>query len=247
MHRRGDIPQDLLDNSQIGCHQCGHDYSQTLFHRCCPRGTTSQGPDTTCHSAKKLSSTLPSQSQKEAVMVFVAFLHRERLSGGTVKNYLPVVRYSQISLGLGDPKIGDMTCLDYVLKRLTATPRRSRLPITPQILDQLREAWESQLHLCDASMLWAAATMRVGEAVAPSDGEYDPAYHLSYADIRTDVRKKPQYQQVHIRVSKTDPFRKGVSIFLGRAGGQLCPVPTWSVVEMRVVLSSSSVMAALLR
>ena len=166
-------------------------------------------------------------------MAFVEFLHRERLSGGTVKNYLAAVRYSQISLGLGDPKIGDMPCLDYVvkgLKRLTATPQRPRLPITPQILDQLREAWESQLHLRDASMLWAAATMcffgflRVGEVVAPSDGDYDPSYHLSYADVRADARKSPQYLQVHIKASKTDPFRKGVSIFLGRAGGQLCPV-----------------------
>ena len=39
-------------------------------------GTTSQGPDTTCHSAKKLSSNLPSQSQKEAIMAFVAFIGR---------------------------------------------------------------------------------------------------------------------------------------------------------------------------
>ena len=70
-------------------------------------------------------------------MAFVAFLHRERLSGSTVKNYLAAVRHSQISAGLGDPNIGDMPCLDYVvkgLKRLATNPQRPRLPITPEIL-----------------------------------------------------------------------------------------------------------------
>ena len=40
MHRRKDIPQDLLSllvgQQPIGCHQSGHDCSQTLFRRCCP-------------------------------------------------------------------------------------------------------------------------------------------------------------------------------------------------------------------
>ena len=30
--------------------------------------------------------------------------------------------------------------------------------------------------------------------------------------------------QVRIKQSKTDPFRKGVMVYLGRTGGELCPV-----------------------
>ena len=76
-------------------------------------------------------------------------------------------------------------------------------------------------------MLWAAATMcffgflRMGEVVTPSDSDFDASSHLMYTDVRLDNREAPQYLQVRIKASKTDPFRKGVS---GRTGGNLCPV-----------------------
>lgn len=78
---------------------------------------------------------------ERGLMAFVAFLHREGLSSSTVKNYLAAVRHSQISLSMGDPNIGEMPCLDYIvkgLKRLASTPQRPRLPITPEILEQLK-------------------------------------------------------------------------------------------------------------
>ena len=34
----------------------------------------------------------------------------------------------------------------------------------------------------------------------------------------------PQYLVVRIRASKTDPFREGVSVYLGRTKSDLCPV-----------------------
>ena len=79
-------------------------------------------------------------------------------------------------------------------------------------------------------MLWSAATLcffgflRVGEVVAPSDRGYDPEWHLSYSDVRADTRTIPDFLQVTIKASKTDPFRKGVTIFLGRTRNELCPV-----------------------
>lgn len=39
-------------------------------------------------------------------MEFAAFLFQEGLSSATAKNYLSGVRYSQIALGMGDPKNG---------------------------------------------------------------------------------------------------------------------------------------------
>lgn len=79
-------------------------------------------------------------------------------------------------------------------------------------------------------MLWAACTMcffgflRSGEIVAPTAHTFDPSYHLTLEDITIDSPAAPQLVRVHIKGSKTDPFRKGVHIFLGRTKDQLCPV-----------------------
>ena len=65
-------------------------------------------------------------------------------------------------------------------------------------------------------MLWAAATMcffgllRVGEAVSPSDPSFEAVSHLAFSDVRRDTHKNQHFLQVHIKASKTDPFRKGV-------------------------------------
>ena len=164
----------------------------------------------------------------------MASLYRGGLSGGTVKSYLAAVRHAQIALGLGDPHSAEMPQLEYVskgVKKMTAARvARTRLPITPSILLQLRQVW--QAHPCrqDASMLWAAACMcffgflRAGEVVVPSASNYDPAVHLSHGDVRAENTASPQYLEIRIKASKTDPFRKGVSIYVGRGSCDLCPV-----------------------
>ena len=79
-------------------------------------------------------------------------------------------------------------------------------------------------------MLWAACCtcffgfLRSGEITVPSAGEYDPGAHLSYGDVTLDSRESPTMAQVNIKASKTDPFRKGVSIYIGRTNNGLCPV-----------------------
>lgn len=165
---------------------------------------------------------------------FVAFLYTEGLSPGTVKSYLSAARYTQISLGLGEPNIAGMPQLEFVvkgLKRLSSSRQsRTRLPITPEILRALKRHWESDPDRQKAVMLWAAVCMcffgflRSGEIVVPSDRGYEAAVHLSYGDVRVNSITNPQFLEVLIKASKTDPFRKGVTIFLGRTGGELCPV-----------------------
>ena len=48
--------------------------------------------------------------------LFVAWLHSRQLAAGTVKNYLAAVRHTQIALGLGDPRMGNMAQLEYVIR-----------------------------------------------------------------------------------------------------------------------------------
>ena len=58
----------------------------------------------------------------------------------------------------------------------------------------------------------------------PSQKDYDGSSHLSYGDVLFDSSCAPTTVQVNIKASKTDPFRKGVAIHIGRTNNDLCPV-----------------------
>ena len=62
------------------------------------------------------------------------------------------------------------------------------------------------------------------EIVVPADSAYDRAVHLLGGDVHVDNTTDPQYLEVHIKASKTDPFRHGVSIYLGRSQADLWTV-----------------------
>ena len=66
--------------------------------------------------------------------------------------------------------------------------------------------------------------MRVGELTAPAVSLYDPDVHLCVADIAVDSLRAPSIMNITIKQSKTDPFRKGVCLAIGRTGTSLCPV-----------------------
>ncbi len=66
--------------------------------------------------------------------------------------------------------------------------------------------------------------LRSGEVVVPSEASFDPAVHLAQGDIRVDSLAFPCYLEVRIKASKTDPFRRGVTVFLGVSGAEICPV-----------------------
>ena len=69
-----------------------------------------------------------------------------------------------------------------------------------------------------------------GEAVSPSDSGFDPASHLALSDVRRDTHQNPHFLQVHIKTSKTDPFHKGVLVFLGRTQGMIVLwQPNWTI------------------
>ena len=79
-------------------------------------------------------------------------------------------------------------------------------------------------------MLWAAASLcffgflRSGEICVPSHHSYDEGVHLSFHNISVDSIEAPSSLKVRIKKSKTDPFRLGVDIFVGRTGNELWPV-----------------------
>lgn len=59
----------------------------------------------------------------------------------------------------------------------------------------------------------------------PSEAGYDASTHLSFSDVSVDSLTNPQSLQIRLKASKTDPFRTGVEVFVGRTNCPLCPVP----------------------
>ena len=66
--------------------------------------------------------------------------------------------------------------------------------------------------------------MRAGEFTVKSPLDFDPAVSLTLQDISVDRHSDSTMICIHLKQSKTDPFRHGVDIFLGRTGSGLCPV-----------------------
>ena len=108
--------------------------------------------------------------------------------------------------------------------------RRERLHMTPHILRRIKVMCEPSASDPDVVMLWAARCLgffgflRTGEMTVPSYSAYDPSVHLSYKDIAVDDLANPQTVSVFIKQSKTDLFRRGINLFVGRTSSDLCPV-----------------------
>jgi len=64
----------------------------------------------------------------------------------------------------------------------------------------------------------------VGEVVASGVSKYGCCTTLCLGDVRVKTHANSQYLEVHIKASKADPFRLGVSVFLEVTASPLCPV-----------------------
>ena len=66
--------------------------------------------------------------------------------------------------------------------------------------------------------------LRVSGFTVPNQATYDPDTHLSPADISLDNKVNPSLIVVHIKQSKTDLFRKGITLYLGATNHPACLV-----------------------
>jgi len=178
----------------------------------------------------------PLPASEDQFCRFVSFVADQGLAHKTIKCYLSAVRHLHIASRLPDPNISSMSRLEQVLRGIKSQHAkkgrqpRQRLPITPDILLILRTVWNAEPGSRDCIMLWAAVCrcffgfLRAGEITVPSDSSYDPGAHVNVDDVAVDSKTRPQIMRVRIKASKTDPFRQGVDVFVGRTGNLLCPI-----------------------
>jgi hypothetical protein len=60
--------------------------------------------------------------------------------------------------------------------------------------------------------------------VVPDGASFDAEAHLAVGDVRVNDPSNPEFLEVRLKASKTDPFRQGVSIYLGKTHSDICPV-----------------------
>ena len=149
----------------------------------------------------------------------------------------------QVALGLPEPRVFSLLprlkLVQAGVQRTHALrksgPVKVRLPITPLILKKMRENWSSGVIDIDTTMLWAASVLcylvlcyfgffRSGEITVPSQSAYQPGTHLSRRDVALDNPTEPAMIRVILRRSKTDQLGKGVAVFVGKTGCDICPV-----------------------
>jgi len=88
-------------------------------------------------------------------------------------------------------------------------------------------------------ILWAACCLaffgflRVGEFTIPAKGSYNKSSHLSLSDIALDKHDNSQLFRITIKQSKTDPFRKGLKVYLGATNK-----PVWSITGITSYLAA---------
>ena len=163
---------------------------------------------------------------------FAVYMADQGLFPQTIKSYLAGLRNMQLSLGLPDPR--EQSSLPILRRvqagisrtRLGTAPSRIRLPITPQLLRQIKHSLESTAHQ-ERVVIWAICCVaffgcfRLGELLLESPSNFEPR---AWGDVAVDNQAAPSILQIHLKQSKTDQFGRGVDIVLGRTGKGLCPV-----------------------
>ena len=160
---------------------------------------------------------------------FATYLAEEGLAAQSIKIYLAAARNMHISLGFPDPR--DSSSLP-VLQRVQlgiqsvqaskSSTKRTRLPITLEILDRLRVLWEKTQHT-ERILLWAVAALcfagffRAGELLPSSAASAPMSHCIRWGDVSVDKPSSPSVVKVHLHVSKCDQFGKGEWMFLWEA------------------------------
>ena len=181
-----------------------------------------------CQLGRIHSSGSPCPADEWTLCLFATFLAGS-LQHSSIKVYLFGMRALHIKQGFADP-LRNCLRLQHVIrsiKRTQGSPSSSRLPITD---DLILVIWKSlNLQFPDHSMFWAGCTLgHFGfygpQNSVPSSASFSPLLHLDVQDITVDSSTDPSCILVTIKASKTDPFRKGCSIYIGLGKYPLCAV-----------------------
>ena len=164
-------------------------------------------------------------------MAYTTYLS-QRISHKSIGTYLAGIQFR--ANFIGQPIcIASMRRLYYLIRGIKRSQgslftRPQRLPITVAHLNiMLNFLRHSSFCSQDRRLFWSAVTLayfgllRCSEFVSPTISSYG-TNTLLVSDVI--ISSDCSYISLHIRVSKTDPFRAGCRIHIGSTSDHLCPV-----------------------
>ena len=129
--------------------------------------------------------TTPFPVSEAILCYFSTYMACQGLSPQTIKVYLSGIRHMQMVIGLPDPKeFTSMPRLRMVqsgiqrhVSEQNSRETKIRLPITPAILQKMRDYWLPKSSDPDIKMLWAAAVICFFR-IFPVWRNHSPKYHI---------------------------------------------------------------------
>lgn len=168
-----------------------------------------------------------------AILEWAAFLGKRGLQPKTIKGYISSIRSLHVDAGLPFDVCESPTLQRLIrgIKRFHGEKaRQPKLPITLDIFQRLVAVSGDLNQLFNAEFDAASKTawsgfFRCGEVTVPDNGKFDPSIHLT----RGSVEFLPSFENAtHVRItlpaSKTDPFRKGITILIAKVAAETCAV-----------------------
>ena len=167
----------------------------------------------------------------EDILINFSVCMARSVQHSTIKNYLSAIKHYHSSHGY-ELNLSAFLRLQLILRgirRSQGVNSKTRRPITLHILNLFYHLLNVKYTTSkDSLMVWAAMTLaffgflRIGELTC--DSHFNPERHLTFSDLVFMPKSSPKYMLVRLKVSKTDPFRKGQTIVIGRANSHLCPL-----------------------
>lgn len=168
----------------------------------------------------------------ETILCYSATYLAKQVRHGTIKTYLSAVKHFHLQNNY-DLQLHKFIRLHYLLRGIKrfqgdALPKRKPIGINHLELFYKLLLPDSNTNI-DNIMLWAAICLaffgflRISEFTGSS--AFDPTVHLMASDICfQQLANQVNEMQVNIKSSKTDPFRKGVQLSIGKTGSHICPI-----------------------
>jgi len=197
------------------------------------RKTYSQG-ERSYRSFCKTCNWEPLPASDSMLASFAAYMART-VKPGTILCYIAAVRNAHIECGFEDPT-GNATLLSRVLKGIKRThgtaAGTTRLPLTRSLIhclvDQL--GTDTSVHPTDRVMLRSAILLafhgflRCAEFVSGDHTPFDPRFDAARDSVAISWLSGQPTLEFRVKRSKTDPFAKGMTIYIGKARPPYCPV-----------------------